>query len=301
MEKKEQRINFLGPMLLIFAGCILLLNVSGIVDWSIWWTILQLWPVFLIAAGLELLIGRRSRAGSLFAALLTMLILVGALLLSSVDLGTAGLDSQVIRQPRDDATQAEISIDPMLGVLRLDALSESADLVRGEILLNRDEEAHEEFYNQGGRTSYSLKAGDQSWTPFRFWDSHRVWDLGLSPGATLDLDTSMVLGQNELDLTGLDLDGLQTNMALGWTEVLLPAEGRFDARVSGAVGGITVVIPQGMAVRLDPGTAMVLRMLPDDFQERDGVYTSPGYAAADNRVDLDVGLAMGLLNIRYAE
>jgi hypothetical protein len=301
MEKKEQRINFLGPMLLIFAGCILLLNVSGIVDWSIWWTILQLWPVFLIAAGLELLIGRRSRAGSLFAALLTMLILVGALLLSSVDLGTAGLDSQVIRQPRDDATQAEISIDPMLGILRLDALSESADLVRGEILLNRDEEAHEEFYNQGGRTSYSLKAGDQSWTPFRFWDSHRVWDLGLSPGATLDLDTSMVLGQNELDLTGLDLDGLQTNMALGWTEVLLPAEGRFDARVSGAVGGITVVIPQGMAVRLDPGTAMVLRMLPDDFQERDGVYTSPGYAAADNRVDLDVGLAMGLLNIRYAE
>jgi hypothetical protein len=167
--------------------------------------------------------------------------------------------------------------------------------------LNRDDEAHEEFDNQGGRTSYSLKAGDQSWTPFRFWDSHRVWDLGLSPGATLDLDTSMVLGQNELDLTGLDLDGLQTNMALGWTEVLLPAEGRFDARVSGAVGGITVVIPQGMAVRLDPGTAMVLRMLPDDFQERDGVYTSPGYAAADNRVDLDVGLAMGLLNIRYAE
>ena len=53
MEKKEQRVNFLGPMLLIFAGCILLLNVLGIVDWSIWWTILQLWPVFLVAAGPE--------------------------------------------------------------------------------------------------------------------------------------------------------------------------------------------------------------------------------------------------------
>jgi hypothetical protein len=230
-----------------------------------------------------------------------MLILVGALLLSSVDMGTAGLVSQEIRQPRDDATQAEISIDPMLGVLRLDALSESADLARGEILLNRDEEVQEEFDNQGGRASYSLKAGDQSWVPFRFWDSRRVWELGLSPGATLQLDTSMVLGQNEVDLNGLDLDGLQTSMALGWTEVILPAEGRFGAHVSGAMGGITIVIPQGMAVRLNPGTAMVLRLLPDEFQERDGVYTSPGYATAENRVDLDVSLAMGLLNVRYAD
>jgi hypothetical protein len=67
------------------------------------------------------------------------------------------------------------------------------------------------------------------------------------------------------------------------------------------MGGITIVIPEGMAVRLDPGTAMVLRLLPDDFQKRDGVYTSPGYATAENHVDLKAGLAMGLLNVRYAE
>ena len=301
MDKREQRVNFLGPMLLIFAGCILLLNVLGIVDWSIWWTILQLWPVFLIAAGLELLIGRRSRAGSLLAALLAMLILVGALLLSSVDLGTAGLARQEIRQPRDDATQAEVSIEPMLGVLRLEALPESADLIRGEILVNPGEEVHEAVDNQGGSASYSLKAGEQSWTPFRFWDSHRVWDLGFSPGAALRLHSSMVLGQNELDLTGLDLDNLDTNMALGWTEVTLPGEGQFDAHVSGAMGGITIIVPQGMAVRLDPGTAMVVRLLPDDFQVRDGAYTSPGYATAEHRVDLRVGLAMGVLDVRYAD
>ena len=301
MENKEQQVNFLGTRLLYVAGCIMLLNVLGIVDWSMWWTILSLWPIFLIAAGLELLFGRRSRAGSLFAALLVMLLLVGALLLSSVDLGTAGQNSQQIRQPRDDATQAEIHIDPMLGVLRLDALPESADLVRGEILLEPDEEAQEEFENQGGRASYSLTAGDQSWAPFGFWDSRRVWDLGLSPGATLDLNSSISLGQHDLDLTGLDLGNLQSSMALGWTEVILPAKGRFGAHVSGAMGGISIVIPEGMALRLNPGTAMVLRLLPDDFQEQGGVYTSPGYAAAENRVDLEVDLAMGILNVRYAD
>jgi hypothetical protein len=300
-EKQENRINFLGPMLLIFAGCILLLNVLGIVDWSIWWSILQLWPVFLIAAGLDLLIGRRSRAGSLFAALLVMLILAGALLLSSVDMGTAGLASQEIHQPRDDATQAEISIKPALGVLRLHALPEPADLVRGEILLAKGEEIREEFANQGGQATYTLSSEGESWAPFGIWDDRHVWDLGLSPGATLQLNPGIAVGQSTLDLTGLDLGDLSASMGLGWTEVILPAEGRFEASVSGGLGGITIVIPEGMAVRLNPGTAMVLRQLPDDFQKQDGVYTSPGYASAQNRVDLDVGLAMGLLNVRYAD
>jgi predicted membrane protein len=300
-ETKRQQVNFLGPMLLIFVGCVLLLNVLGIVDWGVWWSILQLWPVFLIAAGLELLIGRRSRVGSLFVALLVMLILVGGLLLTTASIGTGGLDSRQIRQPRDDATQAEIAIDPVLGVLRLDALPESGDLVRGEILLNRDEEIVEEFTNQGGRANYRLKSEGELWTPFSFGDSHRVWDLGLSPGARLTLRPTIAVGQSELDLTGLDLSELNANMALGWTKVTLPAEGRFQANVSGAMGGITLIIPEGMAVRLNAGTAMVLRQVPADFQQQDNVFTSPGYASADNRVDLEVGLAMGVLDVHYAD
>lgn len=300
-ETKRQQVNFLGPMLLIFVGCVLLLNVLGIIDWSIWWSILQLWPIFLIAAGLELLIGRRSRAGSLFVALLVMVILVGALLLTTAGSGTGGLASQQIRQPRDDATQAEIAIDPGLGVLRLDALPESADLIRGEILLNWDEEIREEFASEGGQASYSLTTTGEAWEPFRFWNSHRVWDLGLSPGARLALRPDIVVGQNEIDLTGLDLSDLNANMALGWTKVTLPAEGRFQAKVSGAMGGITIIIPEGMAVRLNAGTAMVLRQVPADFQQQDNVFTSPGYASADDRVDLEVGLAMGVLDVRYAD
>lgn len=300
-RQKEERFNFLGPMLLIFGGSILLLNVLGIVDWSIWWTILQLWPVFIIAAGLELLIGRRSRAGSFLAALLVMLTLVGALWLTTVDMGTAGLVSRQIQQPRDDATQAEITIEPTFGVLRLSALSESADLVRGEILLDEDEEVQEEVTNQSGRASYRLVTTSETWAPFGMWDDRRVWDLGLSPGAALRLDSSIVLGQNRLDLSGLDLSGLNSSMALGWTEVFLPAEGHFEGEITGAMGGITLVLPKGTALRLVPGTAMVLRQIPDDFQQQEGVYLSPGYASAENRIDLDIGLAIGLLSVRYAD
>jgi hypothetical protein len=302
-EKKNKRVDFLGPMLLIIIGVILLLNVTGVLDWSIWWSILRLWPLFLVALGLDLLIGRRSVLGALVAALLVILIFVGALWLSTTGLAAAGLASQDIVQPLGDATQAEVTIDPVMGVLRLRALPESANIVEGKILLAKGEEVIEEFSLQGSSAAYTLKAGEGSWEPFSgFFNEHRVWDLGLSPGATLRLLPGPTFGQQDLNLTGLELSELRTSGALGLAKVILPAEGRYQANISQAMGVIEIGIPRGLGVRLNAGTAMVVRQLPGDFQQQDGnVYLSPGYATAENQVDLDVSLAIGLVTVRYLE
>jgi predicted membrane protein len=84
--------------------------------------------------------------------------------------------------------------------------------------------------------------------------------------------------------------------------VILPAEGRYEAHISQAMGVIEIGVPKGLGVRLNAGTAMVLRQLPGDFQKQsDNVYLSPDYTAADSRVDLDVSLAIGLLTVRYLD
>jgi len=51
----------------------------GWLDWSIWTTLLRIWPVFLIALGIDLLVGRRSALGALVAALLIVAVLAGAI------------------------------------------------------------------------------------------------------------------------------------------------------------------------------------------------------------------------------
>ena len=302
-EKKSKRVSFLGPVLLICVGIILLLNTTGILEWSIWWSILSLWPVFIIAAGLELLIGWRSTWASLLVALLVVAIAAGALWASQAGISGSGLDSQRIKQSLGDATQAEVSIDPVMGVLRIDALPESANLVEGEVRLGRNEEVREELSRQGGRAIYTLESSGESWAPFPpIWNSQRIWDLGISPGASLHLRPDLAFGVKELDLTGLTLDELNSSMALGHTKVILPDEGRAEAHISGALGVIEVIIPKETAVRLHAGTALVPRLVPEDFQKQENdVYLSPGYASAENRVNLDVSLAIGLLTVRYAE
>ena len=85
---------------------------------------------------------------------------------------------------------------------------------------------------------------------------------------------------------------------VGRTAVTLPDEGRFKAKVEGAIGEIVVVIPEGLAARVRVEGGLAASDLPDGYQRRDDVYTSPGYDRADERVDLEVGLAIGKVTIR---
>lgn len=43
---------------LIFIGTIFLLNTTGVIGWSIWTYLLNFWPVFIILAGLKLVLGK---------------------------------------------------------------------------------------------------------------------------------------------------------------------------------------------------------------------------------------------------
>ena len=45
------------PIFLIGAGVMLLLNNLGLLSWQVWTALLRLWPALLITAGIDLLIG----------------------------------------------------------------------------------------------------------------------------------------------------------------------------------------------------------------------------------------------------
>jgi hypothetical protein len=301
-ERRPRRIDILGPVLLIAIGVILLLNTLGVLEWAVWWRLIRLWPVLLIAAGLDLLLGRRSAWGSLLAAVLVLAVIGGAVWLS-VDgsLEAQGLETRQVRQALDGATQAEVLIDPGVGVLRLEALPEAADLIQGTIRLTADEEIAEEATTSGQRIRYELDSLKESWTvPLGGWNSQRIWDLGLTPGATLDLEAHLGAGEAVLDLSGLDLSDLQVNVGVGRVEITLPAEGQFEALVEEGVGQLVILVPRGMELHIEGDLGLVVRDVPAGYEQGDDTITSPGYAAAANRVEITVDQGIGQLEIRPA-
>src|SRR5689334_1360425 len=71
-DRRPHRTPVLGPTLLIGAGLVFLLINLGVLDESVWSQLLQLWPLLLIAIGLDLLLGRRNPALSLLIVLLVL-------------------------------------------------------------------------------------------------------------------------------------------------------------------------------------------------------------------------------------
>ncbi|MGC9334699.1 MAG: LiaI-LiaF-like domain-containing protein [Anaerolineae bacterium] len=302
-ERKSQGVNLFGPLLLITIGIVLLLNTLGVVDWRIWWTLLRLWPILLVAAGLDLLIGRRSLLGSLLATLVILAIAGGALWIVVSDSMQFGeVASELIRQPLGEATRAQVRIDPAIGVLRLKALPEAANLIEGKIHLAGGEKIQQDSSVIGSQATYELRTAQGSWASFTWaWNDQRVWDLGLSPGATLTLEANLGAGEAVLDLTDLTLDQLQAEVGLGRLEITLPATGQFEGSVEGAIGQTVIIIPQGMAVRIKADTGLAGRDLPAGYQEDGDIITSPGYSTAENQADLQVSQAIGVLQIRTGE
>jgi hypothetical protein len=304
MEKQRRRgFSVMGPVLLIAAGIILLLNTLGVLSWDIWWNILRLWPILLIAAGLDLLIGRRSIWGALVAAVLILAVFVGALWMTQSGVTLGSLPTQQISQPLGNATQAEVTIGPAAGVLRLSALPESANLVEGTVHLGSGEKLAQAYSQAGNKAVYTLKTQEGTGIPLGTgFEQGRTWELGLSPAPTLQLQTSMGAGETVLDLTGLKLSDLKVNSGAGRIQVTLPAEGRFKASIDEGIGDIVIIVPEGMALRVKANTALAGHQLPSGLQdEGQGVWISPGYATAANAVDLEAGVAIGNLTIRYGE
>ena len=298
-EKKLRRGGLVGPLVLIGAGAVALLTNLGYLDWSIWGTLFRIWPVFLIAAGLDLLIGRRSAIGSLLVLGLILAIFAGGIWLAwQPDAGSAVAGDEIM-VPLGSAKQAEILISRSAGALEVGALSNSRSLVEGTISYRRGETAIQDASTQGDTAIYSLRnTGNLVGPVWGTSGDEWLWSLDLNKDVALSLEVNSAAGQVDLDLEDLMVDQLQVSQAVGQTTVVLPRDGNVEANVDGAIGLIEIVVPEGQEARIRFSTALVTRDLPKRFEEHDNVYTTAGFERAESRIDLEVGLILGSVEVR---
>jgi hypothetical protein len=298
MSDRSQRGGLVGPLLLIGFGLIFLLDNLGVLSVSLWDVIFRLWPVILIAIGLDLLIGRRSVWGSLLVLVLILAVFIGGVWLIGVEGGTTGSASE-ISQSLGGVTNAEVTIGPSIGSLHVESLDEgSRYLAQGKIRLMSGEDLRRDFTPYQHTASFALRSSGQTWFPaLGGWGEEATWDLGLNPDVTLVLDLSLGVGKIELDLTGLNVTAFEVSLGLGKTIVTLPEDGRITAMISGAIGETFVIVPSDVATRIHVSTGIGTSSLPAGYIRQGDTYVSPGYEDAEDRVDLDISQAIGMISV----
>ncbi|MDH7489014.1 MAG: DUF5668 domain-containing protein [Anaerolineae bacterium] len=299
MEKKPRRGGLVWPIILIGLGVVFLLNNLGVLPWDIWGTLLRMWPVILIAIGLDLIIGWRSVWGSLVALVLIALVLAGGIWLAYTAAGPTVATTETVAYPLGGATQASVEIAQAVGELRVRALpAGSANLAQGTLQLARGETVTRSFI--GGDTArLSIKSDKRNWGPEVMGvQNARVWDLALNGGVPMVLELDLAVGKMTADLSGLDVSAADVKVAVGDATVRLPSQGRSAVKVSVAVGNLAVEIPRGVEARVRSGAALAGRSFPSGWARDGDTYTSPGYATAQHRVELETDVALGNLTVR---
>jgi len=282
-----------GPFILVGIGLLFLLNNLGLVQVSFWRLAAALWPVVLIGVGLDLLIGRRSSAGSLLALLLTALFFVGGALFVGVRPNTAALgDVQDIRYAPGPVAAADIRISASTGRLTLDSHGDVGVLVVGSVRLGSNEKLNEETGEKNGKAIYRLSSSGVGVVGLSGNES--VWNLRINGETPTDLDVETGIGETELHLARMQLTALKVDLGMGTTTITLPRSGTFTGEISGGIGKLVVRVPESLAVRIHVDTGIGRVQIGDGFSDLgDNVYLSSAAQTSGDLATLKVSSGIG--------
>jgi hypothetical protein len=301
-EPKAGRSGLVGPILLIALGIFFLLSNLGVVTWSFWEAAARLWPIVLIALGLDLLVGRRSLVGSMLVLLVTVGMLAAGLFWIGPDMRGGERVTDNVSQPLNGAESAQVDINFGVGDLHLSDLpAGSSLLIEGTLRYDdrQPQRVEQSFAVRSGVAHYELAArGSATGLPFGGRGPMHSWDLALNRDVPMALSIRTGVGTSDLDLRSLNLSRLTIESGVGQTTVHMPAQGQVNSTINGGVGELIIEIPDGLPARIDVRTGLGNSQISGDFVRDGNVYTSPGYDTAVDRLDLDLRAGVGQVTVR---
>lgn len=288
-----------GPVFLIGLGSIFLLANFGMVGAGVWSMVLRLWPILIVAFGVDVLLGEKNLYLAFLGVILVLAILFGALWLSGVRPGAPGVDlpGVEINYPLGGAAQASVSLEPAVGSLYLAHGISPDALLEGKVFAQRGEQIKESFTTSADEATLRLNSTGQMMWFADIEDGEAAWSLRLNPAVITNLEVSMGVGEIELDLGELLVSGLVVDQGIGALQISLPEAGLEGGKLNLAIGKITIEVPEGVGLQIEANTALGGVQAPESYLKEGNIYSSPNYSTADVRIYLNTSLAIGSLVI----
>ncbi len=287
-----------GAAFMIGVGVIFLLSNLGYLAVDIWQIIIRIWPILLIAIGFDIIIGRRSWIAALLGVIAVLGILAGAVWLFGGPINQGQpITGEAISQPLQGAASAQVNLEAGAASLFLNKQSKPEGLITGTIAPGPGQKLSQNYSMTGNQAEYTLSSSGSAIGHIPGGSNQYNWKLALNPQVPVDLKLSMGAGEANLDLTGLNISKLRSDLAVGDTKITLPQNGRLDAAVDSAIGSVTIYVPKGTALQIKAANGLSTISVPPGYQKEGKTYTSPGYTSAENRVNLDLNQAIGSMTI----
>lgn len=300
-ERRYQRRrggSLVLPILLIVLGVLFLLDNLNITSGIDWGTIWKLWPVMLIAIGLEVILVRHVSFGAILLVII-IIVIGGTALWWSVATESGDRITERFSWPTDGAERAELELELGVGKLRLTGYADMADLLIADLDLAPNADVRKSIDTNAdvarGRIS---SARSFPWLPFFRGGKMNDWDLRLNSRVRWELDVESGVGDVRLDLTDLRVSVLHLNSGVGAVDMILPRRGAVRATINGGVGDIRVTIPEGAQARLKADRGLGSLTIGSRFKRHGDYYETEGYDRAESAIDLEIDIGVGSVTVR---
>jgi Domain of unknown function (DUF5668) len=290
-----QRHGWVGPLVGIGLGTVLLLGNLHYLRWGSLDLLLRLWPVLLVAWGLDIAFGHDNSVWSTLVRVgLGLLLVVGIIWLSVASPFGGAVKSVAFDQALDGARQSSLNFTIAAGELTLSGGAEDATLVNGTIGLPRDMTLSPDYHAPvDGSSQLSLEGVGVVVVPF---GNSVPWNLKVNSVIPITLATHVGVGNQVLDLSSTKVTEFDTQMAVGQTVVTLPKSASVTGNVQVAVGELILRVPEGSRVILHANTGATSIQLPQGYTNSNGLILSDN--SNDYVIELTVDVPVGSLVVQ---
>ena len=308
-ERVRKGFSLFG-LLLIALGALLLLNVVGALSLGVWFELAKYWPALLVIVGVKMLLAPRAPLVGLAA---VSLILVAAVAAASFTMDSRQpADAPVVASyeaPLGDAETLDLGMGFAGGSVTLrPAPAGGSQLLAADFSGAGADVIHD---RRGRDSKIYLSTGDWSVD----WDGAVNvnmasdvggfpgvvdWDLLVSPDVALELEIGAGASDLDLDLRRLNVKRLSIGAAASDVRIILPeSAGVTKVEIEAAFADVDIIVPAGVAIRLERESLLnQIDISTSRFPEVPGGYKSPGYAAAENRVSVNISALASDLTVR---
>jgi len=297
-----RREGLVWNIVLLGLGVLLLLGNLGYLAVRALPLLTKIWPILLVAIGIDIAFGR-NRTGWMGVLRVGLgVLLVGVIFWLAVAfplaVGTRVVDFE---QTIDDAESASIEFHVIGGRVKLAAGAAEDQLLAGQVVLPRYSSLAP-VYSSPVNGKSSLRLGVENGNNLLAGGlSVYDYDFKLSSSLPIDLLADVVVGEVTLDLSGTQVQWVDTELALGAQTLTIPCNDGLMVEMKQALGSVTLNIPEGCDVTIRLDNALVNTSLPPGWQRTDDLVTNPHAPTGAGKVEIRIGVAVGAVGIHEIE
>jgi hypothetical protein len=281
-------------VILLSVGIVLLLNNLCYVDWSVWVSILSLWPVLLIAIGIEKIFAKTSLS---FLAYLSPILLLIAILGPAYyyyyhETDNVTYDGKIFRWEKEISPPVKrgfATFDFKAGTLKTNASQDK--LVLAELDYWRREPLC--LYNYSDKDStvkLEIKDRDHFW---RGWfnpgiKSRHQWDVFLSDKIPWELAIENAVMSGNLDFSALAVENLSVNSDASTLKIKLGNKAKnLKARIDSDASTLEIFLPKDAGLKIENRSSLSSTNFKDISLNHEGKrYFTTNYDSAPSKIEI---------------